>query len=231
MLIAPIEEDGLLGIDFLFAQNFVLCIRGLKLNGQEVTTEVEGISLDYVRVSVREGAVIPPNSQLLVSAKLNVTSLKHTTALFEPITGKEVNESLVIGKSLVDLTRVATYLPVHLMNVSAESLFLHKDTVVGQLSEVDSISLLFESESSSSPPIPRKTRKFIQLQYTSIQEANPGEMDQTLSFRSGQDLYKSYTTRTSKICLLRKASSWQSLLETTNMHLPCLKPIWGRQQW
>ena len=45
------------------------------------------------------------------------------------------------------------------MNVSAESLLLHKDTVVGQLSEVDSISLLFESESSSSPPIPGKIKK------------------------------------------------------------------------
>ena len=108
---------------------------------------------------MREDTVIPPNSQLLVSAKLNVTSLKHTTALFEPIPGKEVNESLVIGKSLVDLTRAATYLPVRLMNVSAESLLLHKDTVVGQLSEVDSISLLFESESSSSPPIPGKIKK------------------------------------------------------------------------
>ena len=107
---------------------------------------------------MREDTVIPPNSQLLVSAKLNVTSLKHTTAFFETIQGKEVNKSLVIGKSLVDLTRTATYLPGRLMNVSAESLLLHKDTVVCQLSEVDSISLLFESESSSSPPIPGKIK-------------------------------------------------------------------------
>ena len=98
VLIAP----GLLGMDFLFAQNFELSIKGLKLNGQQVATGIEGISLDNVRVSVREDTVIPPNSQLLVSAKLNVTSLKHTTALFEPIPGKEVNESLVIGKSLVN---------------------------------------------------------------------------------------------------------------------------------
>ena len=62
VLIAPIEEDGLLEMDFLFAQNFELSIRGLKLNGEEVTTEVEGISLDNVRVSVREDTVIPPNS-------------------------------------------------------------------------------------------------------------------------------------------------------------------------
>ena len=96
VLIAPIEEDGLLGMDFLFAQNFELSIKGLKLNGQQVATDIEGISLNHVRVSVREDTVIPPNSQLLVSAKLNVTSLKHTTALFEPIPGKEVNESLVI---------------------------------------------------------------------------------------------------------------------------------------
>ena len=159
VLISPIEEDGLLGMDFLFAQNFELSTWGLKLNGQPVATDIEGISLDNVRVSVREDTVIPPNSQLLVSAKLNVTSLKHTTALIEPIPGKEVDEGLIIGKSLVDLTRRSTYLPVRLMNVSAESLLLHKDTVVGQLSEVDSISLLFESENNTSPPIPDKIKK------------------------------------------------------------------------
>ena len=179
VLIAPIEVDCLQGMDFLFAQNFELSIRGLKLNGQEVTTEVEGISLDNVRVSVREDTVIPPNSQLLISAKLNVTSLKHTTTLFGPIPGKEVNGSLVIGKSLVDLTRAGTYLPVHLMNVSAESLLLHKDTVVGQLSEVDSISLLFESESSSSPPIPGKIKK---VHTAAVHEHTGGQ-----SWRDGPD--------------------------------------------
>ena len=62
MLIAPIEEDRLIVMDFLFAQNFELSTWGLKLNGQPVATDIEGISLDNVKVSVREDTVIPPKS-------------------------------------------------------------------------------------------------------------------------------------------------------------------------
>ena len=89
--------------------------------------------MDNIRVSVREDTVIPANSQLLVSAKVNVTSLKHTTALVEPIPGKTMEEGLLMAKSLVDLTRADTCLPVRLINVTAKSMLLHKDTVIGQL--------------------------------------------------------------------------------------------------
>ena len=54
VLIAPIEEEGLLSIDFLFAHNFELSMKGLLLNGQKVTTETEGVGLDSVRVSVKD---------------------------------------------------------------------------------------------------------------------------------------------------------------------------------
>ena len=42
VLIAPIEEEGLLGMDFLFAHKLQLSMKGLLLNGQQVTTETEG---------------------------------------------------------------------------------------------------------------------------------------------------------------------------------------------
>ena len=79
----------------------------------------------------------------MVSAKVNVTSLKHTTVLMEPIPGKTMEEGLLIAKGLVDLARADTCLPVHLMNVTAKSMLLHKDTAIGQL---ESIKVLFESE-------------------------------------------------------------------------------------
>ena len=126
------------------------------LNGQEVSTEVEGIRLDNIKVSLKEDTVILANSQLLVSAKVNVTSLKHTTALMEPIPGKTMEEGLLIAKCLVDLARADTCLPVHVINVTAKSVLLHKDTVIGQLSELESIKVLFESENSPSHSIPGK---------------------------------------------------------------------------
>ena len=38
VLEAPIEEDGLLWLDFLFAQNFEISWKGLKLKDQRVVT-------------------------------------------------------------------------------------------------------------------------------------------------------------------------------------------------
>ena len=65
-------------MDFLSLQNFELSNRGLKLNDQEVSTVVEASVLDNLRILLQEDTVIPANNKLLVPAKVNVTSLKHT---------------------------------------------------------------------------------------------------------------------------------------------------------
>ena len=67
VLIAPIEEKGVLEMDFPFAKKFEFSIRGLKLNDQEVTTNVGGISLDHIKVFVREDTVIPLKSTFSLS--------------------------------------------------------------------------------------------------------------------------------------------------------------------
>ena len=43
VLIALIEEEGLLGMDFLFPHKFELSMIRFLLNGQNVTTETEGV--------------------------------------------------------------------------------------------------------------------------------------------------------------------------------------------
>ena len=88
VLTAPIEEEGLLGMDALFTNKFELSMKGLLLNGQKVTTETGGVGLDSVRVSMEDDIVIPVNSQVVVPVKANLVSLKHTTALMEPIARK-----------------------------------------------------------------------------------------------------------------------------------------------
>ena len=43
--------------------------------------------------------------------------------------------------------------PNHLMNVTTKNMLLHKDTVIGQLPEIESIKVLFQSQNGSSHPI------------------------------------------------------------------------------
>ena len=61
VLVAPIEEDSLLGMDFLFAQNFELSRKGLKLNDQKVKTITEGLNLEDVSVFRTSSGLVRTN--------------------------------------------------------------------------------------------------------------------------------------------------------------------------
>ena len=64
MYVAPIRENGLLGLDFLYAQNYSLSAeKGPKLNGKKVHTVIQTVPLRAVHVSVKYETVIPANSQ------------------------------------------------------------------------------------------------------------------------------------------------------------------------
>ena len=52
-----------------------------------------------------------------------------------------------MANSLVNPSTADKYLPIRLMNVTNEDVVLRKDTNIGQLSEVESTKILFESES------------------------------------------------------------------------------------
>ena len=52
-----------------------------------------------------------------------------------------------MANCLVNPSTADKYLPIRLMNVANEDVVLQKDTNIGQLSEVESTKILFESES------------------------------------------------------------------------------------
>ena len=89
----------------------------MLLNGQKVTTETEGVGLDSVRVSVKDES------------------------------WQVIEERILLANCLVNPSTADKYLPIHLMNVTNEDVVLRKDNNIGQLSEVESTKILFESES------------------------------------------------------------------------------------
>ena len=150
VLVAPIEEDGLRGMDFLFAQNFELSRKGLKLDGQRVKTITEGLNLEHVKVCVTKDTVIPANSQVVVSAKVSAACLKHQVALLEPISQREMKGGLIVSSCLVNPSGKEANIPVSVSNVTMENITLHQNTSVGKLSEVDSVKVLLDNDSSES---------------------------------------------------------------------------------
>ena len=155
VLVAPIQEDGLLGMDFLFAQNFKLSRKGLKLNGHKVKTITEGLNLEDVAVCVNKDTVIPANSQVVVSAKINATCLEYQVALFEPISRKAMKRGLKVSSCLVNPSGKDASIPVSVSNVTMENITLDQNTSVSKLSEVDTVKVLLNNDSSESKSDPK----------------------------------------------------------------------------
>ena len=64
MYVAPIKEHGLLVLDFLFTQDFMMNTDTLHLNGQKVACELHvQATLSAARVTVAQDTVIPDESQ------------------------------------------------------------------------------------------------------------------------------------------------------------------------
>ena len=60
VFIAPIREDGLLGLDFLQAQSYALCANsGLKLDNRKYKTIIQKVSLRAIRTLCKETIILP----------------------------------------------------------------------------------------------------------------------------------------------------------------------------
>ena len=67
MYVAPIREDGLLGLDFLFKNNFSLGTNhGLRLNGKKYPTVIETAPYGIARVKSKDCVTVPSNSEIVV---------------------------------------------------------------------------------------------------------------------------------------------------------------------
>lgn len=120
--IAPISDDGLLGMDFLFAHDFSLNIGGLQLDGHFMDTEVEGIRPSLCKVALSKDSIIPARSECVLDGT-SIGDLPDidVSYLVEPSTEKSLHDNLLVGSTLVSAhQRKHLDIPVRIMNVSAE---------------------------------------------------------------------------------------------------------------
>ena len=75
--VAPIAEEGLLGMDFLCASDCELGARyGLKLNGQQIYTEARDLAIHVARVTLQEDTITPANAQIILPATAELREQK-----------------------------------------------------------------------------------------------------------------------------------------------------------
>ena len=139
MYIAPIVEDGLIGMDFLFANNYELGSRhGLRLNGRGVPTESQLVNIRAARLTLLEDTDIPPQSEQVVGGELGPQqgTIDSEYGLVEHLPYATLG-GLLVGRTLVDPAQ--SNVPVRLLNVSSGPVKLRKGTTVALLHEVEAV--------------------------------------------------------------------------------------------
>jgi len=147
MYVAPIADEGLLGMDFLYANDYKLGVRyGLKLNSQQVCTEPRDAEIHIAKVALQEDTVVPVSSQVILSGKAELWRQKFGSrlGLTEPLPGTDIG-GLLAGWTLIDPTKCTV--PVHVLNASGKDVKLNGGTKIAQLYEVEDLVVTGENES------------------------------------------------------------------------------------
>lgn len=148
MLVAPIREDGLIGLDFLQFHDYVLGAKTeLRLNNRKYTTVVERVPFRAVRVICREEVTVPANSEFILEGEGNSLLLDSNFGLIGPCDDMGV-EGLIVGNSLVKPNKNGVNLPVRVANVTCEDLTIKRGTLLGFMQGVDNCAILAEDSTT-----------------------------------------------------------------------------------
>lgn len=138
LIVADIDIDAILGLDFLKANNCQIDIINnvLKIKGRQCKLNLTG-KLGCYRVTVSERTELPPRTEMMIEGKVDVPIIrKHDLSIIEP-TGKAYK----LGKGLVAkvLVNANDKVPLRIINLGDETEKLYPGTHVANLSFVSKV--------------------------------------------------------------------------------------------
>ena len=161
VLVAPISDGGLLGMDFLSANSFVFSNEGLRLNGLPVKTEISEALTRARRVTVKHKTVIPANSEIVIEGDTGCRDMMSENAVLEPFSSKPIKKALLLASCLIDTTRKDISIPVRLLNMADKDIVLAAGFKVGYLKDVNSVTMIDECENNVQDIVNRVTAKSV----------------------------------------------------------------------
>ena len=150
MVVADIDVDGILGLDFLKKNNCTLDMNRdiLTVKGRICKLSVDG-KIGCYRISVSETVRIPSMSEAIIEGKVNVSPFQLSKlGIIEP------NEkSFMAGKGMVAkaLVEARDKVPVRIVNFGQEDATLFPGTHIANLSFVSNVHNIVDKTGKSSP--------------------------------------------------------------------------------
>ncbi|XP_053391020.1 uncharacterized protein LOC128553858 [Mercenaria mercenaria] len=139
VLIVEIDIDGIIGLDFMKANNCQLDIHKNTITVKGTPCQmVQAGHLVCYRVTIAEMCYIPPNSEMIVTGELSIPSArKNELGIIEPLHDYNKCNMGVVAKALV---HAGDTVPVRLLNTSQETDKYYPGTHIANLSLVSQIS-------------------------------------------------------------------------------------------
>lgn len=139
--VADIQNEGILGLDFLYENKCVVTIDppSLEINSLLVSLSLKN-TMDVVhwcRITIVENVVIPPESEIVLDGKI-IDKLPPDSYAAMVETHIDKTEVLV-AKSLISSD--CTQVPLRLANFSSEPCTIYKNTVVATCEPVDLVNI------------------------------------------------------------------------------------------
>ncbi|MCG7878981.1 MAG: retroviral-like aspartic protease family protein, partial [Candidatus Thiodiazotropha taylori] len=139
VLVANIENDGILGMDFLTAHqcDLMLTQKLLKIKGEKVRCFANSREAQPTccRVAISEYVVVPPGTEMVVEGFITDVMDRRGTGLVEVDTGFLHKKGLLVAKSLV----CPSYgtIPIRIANPYDEKQAINKHTVVATYEPIE----------------------------------------------------------------------------------------------
>ncbi len=131
-----IREDGLLGLDFLQANRYILSAdSGLRLNKKRYNTIVQKVPFRAIRVSCQQTVTLPAYSEMVISGTANSKEAHFQHGLVSPLDG-DCSEDFMVGNTLVDPSRKDIGIPVRVMNTTCNDVTIPTGMALGTMSDI-----------------------------------------------------------------------------------------------
>ena len=132
-IVADINVDGVLGLDFMKSNDCVIDVNGetMSLGDVRIPLTTQG-PIGCFRVSTSQICTIPPRSEIVVKGRAclgDTEKLPKGTGIIEPVEEFSRFDRALVGKTLVCSREE---MPVRMMNPTDEAKVIEKGTVIGQ---------------------------------------------------------------------------------------------------
>ena len=142
VLVADIEFNGVLGLDFMSTHccdvlipKMCLRIKGQDLPCFRLCTSAKPA---YSRIAILEDITVPPESEFIVHCRAIDPISMDPKALVEPSCSFMENHELLVARTLVN--PLLGEIPVRIMNLSDHEVKLHQHGIIGTIEEINDIS-------------------------------------------------------------------------------------------